>query len=85
MKECSCNKYGCVECRLRKLEQNDNKSASAMGLGARDDDRQRHPKCLGTYDEHNGDYSCDYQTILTCDECKYGVGRKDPAAKCNAA
>lgn len=47
-------------------------------------ERQKHPKCLGTYDEHNGDYDCEYDTNLTCDECKYGAGRKDPAAKCNA-
>lgn len=46
--------------------------------------KQRHSKCLGTYDEYNGDYDCEYQSMLTCDECKYGGGRKDPAAKCNA-
>lgn len=46
-------------------------------------DYTKHPKCLGTYDEYTGDYDCGYYTTLTCEECKYGVGRKDPAAKCN--
>lgn len=44
---------------------------------------KRHPKCKGTYDAWNGDYDCEYQTAITCDECKYGAGRKDPEAKCN--
>lgn len=44
---------------------------------------EKHPKCLGTYDEWNGDYDCEYDTIITCDECKYGVGKKDPEAKVN--
>lgn len=43
----------------------------------------KHPKCLGYRDEHTGEYDCEYQTAITCDECKYGVGRKDPDAKCN--
>lgn len=44
---------------------------------------KKHPKCLGRYDEWNGDYTCDYDTVLDCDQCKYGFGRKDPEAKCN--
>ena len=44
---------------------------------------QKHPKCKGTYNEWAGDYNCEYQTTLECDECKYGHGRKDPEAKCN--
>lgn len=44
---------------------------------------KKHPKCLGTYDEWNGDYDCGYYTKLLCEECKYGLGRKDPEAKCN--
>jgi len=49
---------------------------------------KKHPKCLG-YECGNPldgyDFDCEYQTILTCDECKYGGhgGRKDPEAKCN--
>lgn len=39
--------------------------------------------CLGYYEEMSGDYDCEYDTILTCEECKYGCGRKDPDAKCN--
>ena len=42
-----------------------------------------HAKCKGRYDSLTGDYWCDYDTTLTCDECKYGIGRKDPEAKCN--
>ena len=26
---------------------------------------------------------CDYNTMIDCDECKYGVGSKNPEAKCN--
>lgn len=43
----------------------------------------RHPKCLGSYDEWSGDYDCEYGSDLSCDECKYGGGRKDPEAACN--
>ncbi len=32
---------------------------------------------------HGFDYACEYDTILICEDCKYGMGRKDPAAKCN--
>ena len=46
---------------------------------------EKHPKCEGWYDEFRGDYDCGYATKLTCEECKYGVGRNDPEAKCNAA
>ena len=44
---------------------------------------KRHPKCKGTYDAYNGEYDCDYGSMLDCDQCKYGFGRKDPKAKCN--
>jgi hypothetical protein len=44
---------------------------------------KKHPKCRGTYDSWNGDFDCDYGTTLTCEQCKYGMGRKDPEAKCN--
>lgn len=45
--------------------------------------RFRHPKCKGHYDEINGNYGCEYDTVLDCGECKYGAGKKDPDAKCN--
>ena len=44
---------------------------------------KRHKKCKGWYDEFTGDYDCDYQSVLVCDECNYGAGRKNPEAKCN--
>lgn len=44
---------------------------------------KRHPKCRGWYDEFSGDYDCDYYSVLSCDDCKYGAGEKDPEAKCN--
>ena len=44
---------------------------------------EKHPKCLGWRDEFTGEYDCDYGSVLACDECKYGVGSKDPEAKCN--
>ena len=42
-----------------------------------------HPKCGLVHDEHNGDYDCEYGSVLTCEECRYGMGRSDPAAKRN--
>lgn len=46
---------------------------------------KHHAKCRLQFDAYNGDYDCEYQTTLTCDDCKYGSagGRKDPEAKCN--
>jgi hypothetical protein len=29
------------------------------------------------------EYGCEYNTILSCDECKYCGGKKNPNAKCN--
>ncbi len=47
--------------------------------------KKRHPKCLGyttnTMDGYESD--CGYRTTLTCEECKYGLGKKDPEAKIN--
>ena len=45
--------------------------------------RKKHPKCLGWYNEFQGEYDCGYYTTISCEECKYGIGRKDPEAKCN--
>lgn len=45
--------------------------------------RHRHPKCAGTYNPYEGDYDCGYSSLLDCEDCKYGHGRKDPEAKCN--
>ncbi len=36
-----------------------------------------------SYSDYGAEYDCGYNTKITCDECKYGGGRKDPAAKCN--
>lgn len=46
---------------------------------------KKHPKCLGqTYHDMNGiDFDCGYNTIIDCEDCKYGLGKKDPEAKCN--
>jgi hypothetical protein len=44
---------------------------------------EKHPKCKGYMMLFTGDYDCAYNTNLSCEECKYGVGRKDPEAKCN--
>ncbi len=46
---------------------------------------KKHPKCLGwvKHTPNGSDSDCDYHTKLICEECKYGTGRKDPAAKCN--
>jgi hypothetical protein len=47
----------------------------------------KHPKCglilVGNpFDGY--DYDCEYDTSLECEECKYGLGKKDPEAKCNS-
>jgi hypothetical protein len=46
------------------------------------DTHTKHPLCLG-----DGIDTCDYNTIIDCEECKYNntkyPGRKDPAAKIN--
>ncbi len=45
--------------------------------------KKKHSKCLGRYDEWQGEFTCDYETTIRCEDCKYGFGRKDPEAKCN--
>jgi len=52
-------------------------------LKAADRGEAKHPKCQGCYDEWQGDYDCEYKSTLYCDQCKYGLGGKDPEAKCN--
>ena len=42
------------------------------------------PGCTGYYDSYGIEFDCGYHTILSCDECKYGVGKKDPEAWTNA-
>lgn len=51
-------------------------------IKVKDGVRFRHPKCEG-YSNDIGEFYCGYDTTLDCEECKYGVGRKDPEAKCN--
>ena len=41
------------------------------------------PGCEGYYEDWSGEYDCGYGSTLTCEECKYGGGRKDPEAKRN--
>jgi len=46
----------------------------------------RHPKCKGWSDntpDAGIEFECGYESYLSCEECKYGLGRKDPEAKCN--
>ena len=46
----------------------------------------RHPKCKGFFTPDTGwgsEFDCEYGSKLDCEECKYGMGRKDPEAKCN--
>ena len=48
---------------------------------------RRRAKCkaVRTSGPEGDDYSCGYDTTITCDDCKYAAypGRKDPEAKCN--
>ena len=48
-------------------------------------EQSRHPKCKGhmTNTPDCYEFDCEYGSELTCDECKYGGGCKDPEAKCN--
>ena len=45
----------------------------------------KHPKCKGykVFTSCGYEYDCEYQARLSCEDCKYGFGRKDPEAKCN--
>lgn len=48
--------------------------------------RDKHPKCKGFETRDIGwgsDFDCGYNTIIPCDDCKYGGGKKNPEAKCN--
>ena len=38
--------------------------------------------CTGAYDAY-GNFLCGYNTKLNCEECKYGLGNKNPEAKYN--
>lgn len=67
---------------MLKIEVGKPASDSPMTNSAR-----RHPKCAGERD-HLGDYDCGYDTVLVCEDCKYGGmsgrrGGKDPEAKVN--
>jgi len=69
-------------------ERNEMKLKEAIEFIDRLDDgaimkNNKHPKCLLEYDEWNGDYDCGYDSTLDCDDCKYGMGKKDPEEKCN--
>lgn len=46
---------------------------------------RRRSKCRAIRSAQDSDYSCGYDTTITCDDCKYAAnpGRKDPEAKCN--
>lgn len=47
---------------------------------------EKHPKCKGWTDNTPNagiEFECGYESYLSCEECKYGSGRKDPEAKCN--
>lgn len=48
-------------------------------------EKRRHRKCKGFYDAYIGDCDCNYDTNITCDQCKYGLGGKDPEAIRNRA
>lgn len=45
----------------------------------------KHSMCGGyrVWTDWGYEYDCEYPTTLSCDDCKYGGGRKDPLAKCN--
>ena len=48
--------------------------------------KDKHQKCKGFrygYGPETFEYDCGYYSNLTCDDCRYGAGRKDPEAKCN--
>lgn len=47
---------------------------------------QKHPKCLSYQCNHYLDpieFACGYFTKIDCEDCKYGMGRKNPEAKIN--
>jgi len=40
-------------------------------------------KCKYGIRDYWGEYDCTANTTLECEYCKFGVGRKNPLAKCN--
>jgi hypothetical protein len=46
---------------------------------------EKHPKCAGytVFCSHGDDFDCGYNTTLLCEECKYGIGKKNPESKRN--
>jgi len=46
---------------------------------------KKHPLCKGYryWTACGYEYDCGYKSELLCEECKYGLGRKDPEARCN--
>jgi hypothetical protein len=44
--------------------------------------KTKHLKCLGSYD-YWGEFDCGYNTTILCEDCKYGLGSKNPESKCN--
>ena len=60
-------------------------SITAKAFEERSTNPKKHPKCKGYYSDYYGEFDCAYETVLTCEECKYGPcgGRKNPEAKCN--
>ena len=49
-------------------------------------ERQPDSMCAGykTWTDYGYEYDCGHNTSISCDESKYGGGRKDPEAKCNS-
>ena len=46
---------------------------------------RKHSRCRGSVSHtmDGTDYDCEYNTDLSCEDCKYGLGRRDPEAKIN--
>ena len=47
--------------------------------------KSKHPNCKGYeyWTDFGYEYDCGYGSDLTCEDCKYGLGKCDPEAKCN--
>jgi hypothetical protein len=57
-----------------------------------DEKPKKNSKCKGyrrSYSLEGDDFECGYDTVIACEDCKYGFYpsrySKDPAARCNQA
>ena len=71
--------------RVRVRFSNRAKSKPAKKKPVKKEKSDEESGCSGyhTCNSNGDDFDCGYGTIIECDQCKYGRGRRDPLAKRN--